>query len=624
MKYPAGVSICVLLFLAVLVYQNALSNGFTYDDSVVIVENYYIKHPDRLPALFDERYFKFFGEESYRPLVSLTYFFDYYLWGLSARGFHLTNLLLHAVNSCLFFVFFSRLFRGARWVFFAALLFVVHPVMTEAVNAIGFREELLTTFFTFSGLALFLKASRMPDGAAAWLCLGFSVLAFAAGLLSKENMLIYPALLGLVYVQLADGKPEAPRRRELVFAAGLLLVLVIYGFIRFYWLSGKESGVILSDDLWLRLTTGISIIGYDLKLFLFPFPLSPDYTFPPSRGGELIRAGATFLILVGICRMVWKCKTLRFGWLWFLLALIPTLNIYPIANPLAERYLYLPSIGMYVVFAAGLGRYVGPDVFFALRSKYVTGLKIFILICFAALTYDRNSDWKNLDTLWEKAYRVAPRSHKVLNSLGMIYSGRGDYAAAIRALKESLKIDPSNSRAYSNLGLVYHKMGRNTQAVEILTRGLALAPANVYILINLGKIKIEMNRVDEGLKFLDRAIEAEPYYAEPYLVKGNLYARQGAYEKAFAAYRAAARNRPDYPEPLINMGALYGRLDRFEKAVDVLHRALLIDPADPTANVNLASAYYFLKNYGKAAMYAKIAAEAGADLPDILAPLVAR
>jgi len=151
------IAILIIVCLSLLNYLNSLSNKFVYDDEFVIVNNYFIKTWDNFPRLFNKDYFRYAEELSYRPVVTLSYFIDYSIWGLNPFGFHLTNLLLHTLNSVLIFFLFTYFLNNRTVSFVAALLFVCHPILSETVNAISYREDLLTATFFMQPLYYILK-----------------------------------------------------------------------------------------------------------------------------------------------------------------------------------------------------------------------------------------------------------------------------------------------------------------------------------------------------------------------------------------------------------------------------------------------------------------------------------
>ena len=151
----------ILIFISVLLYLNTLSNAFVYDDAYVITENYFIKSLGNLPKLFTKDYLPLSGELSYRPIVTLTYFFDYAIWRLNPLGYHLTNIILHTINAFLFYLFMKSISRNSSLSILATLLFLSHPLLTETVNAVCYREDILASIFFLLAFVYFIKI-RIP------------------------------------------------------------------------------------------------------------------------------------------------------------------------------------------------------------------------------------------------------------------------------------------------------------------------------------------------------------------------------------------------------------------------------------------------------------------------------
>ncbi len=623
-SFSSFMLLLILIFFVFLTYKNSLSNEFTYDDFSVVVENYYIKNPDYISSIFDLSYFTRFGEESYRPIVTLTYFADFYLWGFSSKGFHLTNIILHLSSLILIFILFRRIFDKAFGALFASALFALHPIATETVNAVGFREELLTAFFGLGSLLFFWNALKISSESnqKIWICQGLSILFFGLAMLSKENGMALLAVFPAVYLLANDDKKIKLRKTEIQFGLFLVLAFGSYVYLRFVWFKNPNPGVFEPVDFWTRVLTGISISGYYLKLLFFPFPLTVAYVFPKAIGWEIVRSLLSIGLFLSLSLWIWngKNRKLLFGWFWFLIALTPTMNIYPIVNPIAERYLYFPLIGGVIVvsecFRLALERW---DSDFPNLSIY---LGILILCAFSLMVNRRNLDWKNSDALWLQANKVSPLSSRALNGLGISYMGKKDSKRAILTFKRALAINPKNVRAYSNLGVVYHGEKQFKQAEEILLRALKLNPRNHDTLTNLASAKIELKKYEEASELLARSIEAEPFAVEAHIASGLLNVQLGNLQSALAFFLRAAEIRPDFSEPWNNIGALYGEMGRYDKSVEALKMAVKVAPNDWNSNLNLAVAFYLLKDYENAKKYAKISYGLGKTLPEFLSALL--
>src|SRR3990172_2319184 len=156
--------ILLIIALPLIAFLNSLENTFVYDDVFTITDNYFIRDWGNVPIFFTEDYFKYSGEVTYRPVVTFSYFIDYFLWHLNPVGFHLTNILLHIVNVVLVYLLVSAVSRSRTTAFLTSTLFALHPILTEAVNGISYREDLLTTTFFLSSILLFIQSAiRNPQ-----------------------------------------------------------------------------------------------------------------------------------------------------------------------------------------------------------------------------------------------------------------------------------------------------------------------------------------------------------------------------------------------------------------------------------------------------------------------------
>lgn len=620
----------ILSLVCGLVYQNTLLNEFTFDDMPVVNDNYYIKHSVYLSDVFNLNYFEYFRENSYRPVVTLSYFMDYALWGLSSKGFHFTNVVLHGINALLVFCLVFRLCGNSSVSFVATMIFAVHPVATESVNAVGFREELLVVLCVCGGLLLFLNVlESCRRHSWAWCAVFFilSLFLFFVGLFSKETTVVFPVLLWFVCLYVSRGEPislkeedrpaVAARRLTAVYGVLVFCVIAFYGVVRFYIFQNPlEHRPVFTPDIGQRILSGISIAGYYGKLFLFPFPLTAAYSFPKIVGFELLRPALTLCLMIFLSRGIWATgnRLLLFGWAWFWVSWLPTSNFYPLNTPVAERFLYLPSIGVFILFAALFEMYC--------RLAYVRNVVIGIILCWAALTIDRNKDWETYDKLWTQAYKVSPRSPDALNNLGVYYFKKENYGEAIGFFETAIKLKPENPMPYSNLGLSYYFKNDPGMAVAVLERGLALNPMEYTLLVNLGRVKLDKGPIEEGMNLLRLALAMRPHIPEPFLLMGNYYVSIDQYDQARHMYEAAREKNPNSLNAWIGVGVTYASQMMYDKAVEMFLRAVQIDPSSPVANRDLAGAYYYLKDYENAAKYAKIAKEAGGVLPDLLLSLV--
>ena len=353
-------SLLVLLVLTVGVYSNSLFNDFVYDDTVTITENLFVRDWENLPDLFSKTYFSRSGEETYRPVVTLSYFIDYTVWGLKPFGYHLTNVLLHSINVVLVYLLTIALFRDWRIGFLSAMLFAIHPVQSEAVNAISFREDLLVVFFLLPAFLLFLKItdhSSPVTGHSKRFFYFLSLLLYSLALFSKEMAVTFPLLLVLYHFCFRkDGEKEnainrqpASRDKQLIFyLTGYVAVTLMYLFFYFGFLSNPTPGPFKHPDLWIRFLNIPKVLIQYLCLILVPWTLNADYVMRPSHSLSEISVLFPIVILACLIAAAYflfkKYGKEMFGLLWFFIVLFPVMNIIPIVHVLAERYHYLTFI----------------------------------------------------------------------------------------------------------------------------------------------------------------------------------------------------------------------------------------------------------------------------------------
>lgn len=287
-----------LLLIAIIsfsVYANTLNNGFVYDDERTIVTNTFIKKIGNLPKLFNkEDYFAASSEITYRPAVTFTYFLDYTFYGLNPLGYHLTNIILHGMNGVLLFIFLSLVFEQSKTrnptsgfsllskPLLISLLFVTHPILTETVNLISYREDLLAFLFYFATLIMYMRlrsnSLSTQDTIKIYL---LSCITYALALLSKEPAATLPIIIFGYEWFCETGKKSL---RSLVlnrYNIGFIIITLLYICLRFYYfynpMEGERNPAL---PLAERLLTIPWVIVYYIKLLIFPLTLSADYLEP--------------------------------------------------------------------------------------------------------------------------------------------------------------------------------------------------------------------------------------------------------------------------------------------------------------------------------------------------------
>ncbi len=575
----------LLAGLVVGCYWNSLGNGFTYDDKFVIVQNTMIKDIRNLLHLISKSYFYESTEISYRPLVTLSYFVDYALWGLHPFGFHLTNLLLHLLTTFGVYVLFLRLLPSPRWgegggegpprpALIGAALFAAHPVLTEAVNNVGYREDLLAT-----GLVLLALCCFHWEGGVWLRAAGLG--AYGLALLAKESAIALVLLAPLVdwarspalptrrlRRSALPGSPAAmrvlwPNHQRRPHYAGLALVTVCYLAIRF----GLMYFPVESTGLWPPLAERLRAWPYatwlHLRLLLLPLNLSADYMLDVGSSGlgpmVLLPGVVMASLLLGLLWLWSRDERLAcLGLGWIVAGLGPVANVIPILHPVAERYLYLPAVGFILLLTLALTR---------LRSQALAvGLAGFLLVAYGALTIQRNPVWRDDLHLWQDTVEKVPASPWIHNNLGVAYEERGDFTQALRQYAWATYLLPSYATAYMNAGWVYLKQGRLALADHYLQQALRLNPHDAVALSRLGMVYYHQGQPERAIPLYRAALAEDPRNAEVHTYLGAAYVATDQQGSALLAFQEALRLNPALAGVHENLGHLYARQGRHAEA----------------------------------------------------------
>jgi len=460
--------------LAVVVYVNALHNPFVYDDYHTVVANASIRPPAALRAilLYDVK----------RPVVNVSYAIDRALWGAAPFGFHVTNVVLHALNVVLLFNLAWRFTTSVRAAFAAAVLFAVHPLMTEAVGYISGRSELLCALFFIAAVMCGWRWLR-GDGRR-W---AFATIAlWVAALAAKETAIMFPfVLLALDRLALDGSDDPAGRRRRLIgihapligvtVAAGVarlaLLALVEYpGQVRIHWRYVLLELDVIRRYLWLLVNPRGQTIFHGV--------VPVDSVLQP-------RALVSFAVVGSIVWLVWRLRSVRwpaaFGLFWFLVLLVPSsaLAVLDQGEPMAEHRIYLASCGLFVAAGAGIAwmaaRLDGAGA--GLRSLGRLGFSAFV-VASALVTVVRNTVWADPVALMRESVDLAPdhaRSHLLL---GEALQDAGRRAEAIEEYRAAIRLRPAEVMAYLKLGRCLGEMGRLGEARAAFRDALRIDPGN--------------------------------------------------------------------------------------------------------------------------------------------------
>jgi tetratricopeptide (TPR) repeat protein len=522
--------------VALAVYLNSLLIPFVYDDHDTVVAN---------PSIVDLSNIRFVLTHSpFRPVVNASYAIDHSIWGHTPVGFHLTNMLLHAGVVLLLFLFLRRACSDARvragdatrqrpmddWIAYGgALVFAVHPLMTEAVAYISGRSELLCGLLFLS--TLLLARSAMERGGALWLAACVTAL---LALLSKEVAVVLPAVL-LAYDWLLFPGASAGRRRRFWFVFAPSLVLLALAAL--YRLS-VAAGPLSVDAPLLNAWTQAIVIWRYLALFFVPIGQSIMHavhtvTSPGDGLALLALSGLAGLLVIAVA--VRRAVPLTsFGILWFLVVIAPSSSVVALREGMAEHRAYLASAGVIMALAGvasptrRLWTQERPSVFAVTTATVVC-------MVLGGLTVARNAMWIDPARLWRQATRHAPGMWEPYYALGDTLRASGDCAGAVSAYETVVHMRPQHRDAYTNLGICLAQTNRYREADAAFQRALEIDPRFTRGYTNLGALAILSGQPERARDMYLRALEIEPRNVLA------LMQLAGLYENVFKDFHAAAR-----------------------------------------------------------------------------------
>jgi len=669
--------VILIALTGLITYANSLDVPFAFDDVYQIESNPLIQGIDTFISSQKEHV----AYNARRYVGYLTFAMNYQFGGLEVTGYHIVNLSIHILNALLVCYFLLLTFRTPYFskgqsamsigqgtelsaqeaksmaqsaedpipyalspmryahfiALFSALLFVSHPVQTQAVTYIAQRFTSLASMWYLLSLVLYIKARLKSHsaksmaqsarnntqeagapGAAVFSLRGpmpyalCSLLFAVLAMMTKEISFTLP--MAVILYEFIFFKSPLKRKLLLIIPVVLSLVIISVSVIG----THRPLGELLSDlSEKTRVQTDISrgdyfltqlrVITTYVRLLFLPMNQNVDYDYPIAQSFFDAQVFSSFLFLAslfgGAVYLLYKthgakCKaqsaensvpyalcTLRlaaFGILWFFITLSVESSLIPIADVIFEHRIYLPSVGAFIAIVTLL--FVIMERLREGREKtermVIIGLTAVVMI-FSVATHTRNKVWQDEVRLWEDVMKKSPYKARGHNNLGYIYLGRGMTDRAIEQVKLALQMDPRYTDAYNNLGVAYYRKGRLDIAAEMFRIALSLASSDLDRADshhNLGIAYTAKEMFAEGITEMKSALKYSPNNPGIYSDMGVAYKRMGETDMAIEAYRTALKLKPDYAPAHFNLGMIYRERGLREQAEEHLRSAHALDP----------------------------------------------
>jgi tetratricopeptide (TPR) repeat protein len=608
-----------------IAYEQVRYNDFVgYDDYPYVTEN-----PNVNEGITRESILWAFTTpyaSNWHPLTWLSHMLDCQLFGLNPGWHHIISLLFHTANTLLLFWIFKRM-TGAIWQSaFVAALFALHPLHVESVAWVAERKDVLSGFFWMLTMIAYVRYAEQP-GIKRYLLV---VLAFCLGLLSKPMLVSLPfVLLLLDYWPLGRGQQDHQNKwpvSRLIEEKIPLFVLAAASSLITYTIQQQTGAMAGADKLPMTIRTTnalISYISYISKMIypsrlavFYPHPLNKLPIWQPIASAVMLAVISTIVIYMGRRR-----RYLVVGWLWYLGTLLPVIGLVQVGlQAMADRYTYLPSIGIFIIVSWGAADLT------AKRRYRNTGLGITAGIILAALlicTRMQLHFWQNSLTLFghalevtednptmhnnygqallekdrleesvthfNEALRLRPADFEARYNLGLAFLRQGKTDEAIAYFTEALRISDKPYKVHNDLGVAYAEKGKLDLAIGNFNEALRLKPDYAEAINNLGSALKKQGKIDEAIKQWERALQLSPDFANPHYNLGMTMAERGKYDDAVRHLNEALRLQPDWAEAHYTIGDIYARQGKPKLAVEQFAEALWLEPDYLTARVSLAN-----------------------------------
>lgn len=512
-KHFTWLWLILIITFAFIAYYPSLNNQFLLvDDDQYITANPHIRD---LSAKGIKRFFTNTYVNSYVPLTMLTWAIEYHFFGQDHFHYILNNLILHILSTILVFFLIRSIFQSEIYALITAAIFALHPVHVESVAWATERKDVLFAFFYLLGLNFYLLFSNSEKRKKLWWLLTF--IAYILALFSKTQAITFP--LAIVLIDYFRNKPLLTKNYILTLVPYIVLSL-IFGVITLwaqkYFEPGYRNFRVYNFSVVNQIVLSLFGLLKYLYISFYPFELSAVYPLPsnPHRIPAYIKIGAlaSIAVLYLVFRLRKRNPVIFFAFGFFVVHLITVLNAPSFTNNIiADRFLYLPIIGIGVFFAYIFKEFLSPKV-----SLYPASILMVVWLgVLGYLTYERCKVWKNEEVLFTDAIKKYPNNPIAYEILGHHYYFKEDYNIAYKNALKALKQLPGAMKFHKLLGLTYIKLGKSDSAILHLNKSLEVTNPNDILELSttyfeLGEAYRSMLNHQKAIEYFNAAIEARP------------------------------------------------------------------------------------------------------------------
>ncbi|PKP29547.1 MAG: hypothetical protein CVU00_15065 [Bacteroidetes bacterium HGW-Bacteroidetes-17] len=594
-------SILLITIVGIIIYANSLYGEFQFDDGVHIVQQN--KFNDL--SLYSE--FSSWTRINDRPLAYFTLALNKTLNGANVVGYHLLNLMVHLLTSILVYLFTILLLsqkvvqsikiKGKEKLIalFVALIFLCHPIQTQAVSYIIQRMTSLAALFYIASCFFYLKARLAQiKGEYKIKFVSFYVLTIItaiASVLSKQIAVTLPLsflLIEFFFVRNNEGK-----RLDKFLLIGVIAVLISFFIVILGGLLPKETE---SISRYEYIITQLRVIVKYIQLLVLPISQNLDYDFVISKSlwgiDELISSVVVISLLVSVFTMYRKYPLISFGIAWFFITLLVESSIIPIRDVIFEHRLYLPMFGFSIILTVVLLELLKKNK----QSQFIIMLSVIVTI-YGGLTIVRNTVWKTKVALWYDVVQKSPVKARPHLNLGIAYFHSYKLVPAIEQFNIANKLEPNNSQVYYNRAGAYLMINQTEDAIKDLDQSILHNNKFAEAYDTRGKAKLLFKDFDAAINDCSKAIELKPELESAWFNRANAYLFKGEIQIALNDLNKAIHLNPNFAAALNNRGQIMLNLRKYNEAIADLNKAIENEPRLSNAYNNRAKAFYAISRF---------------------------
>jgi len=566
-------SIILIVCLGMIVYYNSLFCSFHFDDTASITDNFAIRNLSNLQGIWNFWPCRF--------ISYLSFAFNYHFNRLDVWGYHLFNLGVHLVTAVLVWWLVlltlstpvmkdNKIVSQAHLVaLLVGLIFISHPIQTEAITYIVQRAASMAAMFYIAALCFYVKARLLQDatlnGVIArnevtkqsfeeiasspmaprndtaqiifYIC---ALLTAILAMFTKETAITLPLMILLYEVSFLKTDKIFNWKRVTPFLLTIFIIpltMLLTKSVNFHEMRRVTEGAPGISSAHYFLTQFRVLVTY-IRLLFLPLNQNFDYEYSISKSLFELSTLVSFLFLTSILffarRMFSRYRLISFSILWFVLTLTPESSVIPIKDVIFEHRLYLPMAGFSIFLVSGAYYFFGKNFF-----KVMIVTLTLIVAGYSFLTYQRNKIWKNEITLWEDGVSKSPHKARPYASRGAAYYEQGNFALSLADSDKAIALDPNLADAYYNRGLVEYRQGKFLQALSDWNKTIKLNHLYEDAYNNRGMVYDHQGKLAQAVSDYNKAIQINPNHAEAYINRGLVYYELKKYDQAWKDVRQA-------------------------------------------------------------------------------------